>query len=121
MFSIEQVARVAHEANAALCVSIGEDSKVSWDEAPGWQRESAISSVRFLLENPDAQPRALHERWMRHKLESGWRYGQLKDAEARTHPCLVPFEQLSPGQKAKDHLFVGVVLALVPFISREKN
>ncbi|HEX8748607.1 MAG TPA: RyR domain-containing protein [Pyrinomonadaceae bacterium] len=116
MFSIEQVARVAHEAKAALCDCIGEDSKGSWDDAPDWQRESAIGGVRFHLENPDAQPHAIHERWMREKLESGWRYGRLKDGEARTHPCILPFEQLPPEQKAKDRLFKAIVLALAPFI-----
>ncbi|HEX8176499.1 MAG TPA: RyR domain-containing protein [Pyrinomonadaceae bacterium] len=118
MFSIEQVARIAHEANTALCNSIGEDSTVSWEEAPQWQRESAFNSVRFILENPEAQPRAIQERWMRFKLDSGWRYGQLKDAEARTHPHIVPFEQLPPEQKAKDHLYKAVVLALAPFIGQ---
>lgn len=118
MFSIEQVARIAHEANAALCDSIGEEANPRWDEAPEWQRQSSISGVRFNLENPAAQPDAIHENWMRERLEEGWRYGQVKDEKARTHPFLVPFEQLPPEQKAKDSLLKAIALALAPFIRR---
>ncbi|HKS27421.1 MAG TPA: RyR domain-containing protein [Pyrinomonadaceae bacterium] len=116
MFSLEQVARIAHEANAALCRSIGDDSQGPWEEAPDWQRESSISAVRFILDNPDAGPGASHERWMREKLDAGWRHGPVKDAGARTHPCLVPFEELPPEQQAKDYLLRAVVLSLDPFM-----
>lgn len=116
MLSIEQIARIAHEANTALCDATGDHSQTSWNDAPEWQRTSAISSVRFFLENPDASANAGHERWVREKLESGWRYGEVKDAGARTHPCIVPFEQLSPEQQAKDHLFKAIVGALAPLV-----
>lgn len=118
MFSIEQVARIAHEANATLCDSIGEVSNASWEDAPEWQRQSSIRGVRFHLDNPDAQPEAIHEWWMRERLESGWRYGEARDDDARTHPCIVPYEQLPPEQKAKDYLFKAIVLALAPFIRK---
>jgi hypothetical protein len=116
--TIEQIARICHEANAALCDGLGDHSQTSWDDAPEWQRTSAVSGVRFHFENPDAPANASHERWMREKLESGWRYGQVKDAEARTHPCIVPFEQLPPEQQAKDYLFRAIVHALAPFVGR---
>jgi hypothetical protein len=119
MFSIEQVARIAHEANAALCDSIGDHSQPSWDDAPEWQRSSSVNGVRFFLENRDAPASASHERWMREKLESGWRYGELKDADARTHPCMMPFEQLSSEQQAKDHLLKAIVNALAPFVGQQ--
>ena len=118
MFKIEQVARIVHEANGALCDSIGDHSQTSWDEAPEWQRTSSMEAVRFHLENPDAPASASHERWMKERLETGWRYGETKDANARTNPCLVPFEQLPPDQQAKDHLIKAIVDALAPFIDK---
>ena len=114
--TVEQLARICHEANAALCLSLGDHSQASWDEAPEWQRASAINGVSYHLKNPSAPPSASHEIWMREKLESGWRYGEVKDASARTHPCLIPFEQLPPEQRAKDHLFIAIVHALAPFV-----
>ena len=114
--NIEQIARICHEANRALCVATGDDSQVPWDEAPEWQRSSAFHSVRFHLENPDAPASASHDAWMREKTEGGWRHGEVKDADARTHPSLVPFEQLPPEEQAKDYLFRGIVHALAPFV-----
>jgi len=115
--TIEQIARICHDANASLCASVGDFSQTSWGEAPEWQRESAINGVEFHLAHPDAPASATHDSWLKEKVESGWVYGEVKDADARTHPCIVPFEQLPPEQQAKDHLFRGIVNALAPFLA----
>jgi hypothetical protein len=36
----------------------------------------------------------------------------VKDAELKTHPCLVPFEELPKFQQQKDRLFRAIVKAL---------
>lgn len=56
-------------------------------------------------------PEASHLSWMKQKLEEGWVYGEVKDPEAKTHPCLVPFDQLPREQQAKDFIFRAVVHA----------
>jgi hypothetical protein len=117
-YTILDVAMVTHEANRALCQAAGDYTQTSWETAPNWQRESAVNGVRFTLDNPTAAPSANHENWMKEKMADGWRYGETKDAEAKTHPCLVPFEALPPHQQAKDHLFRAVVAALAPFVER---
>ena len=108
----EAIARVAHEANRAWCKANGDMSQLPWEAASEWQRNSALSGVRFHLDNTEAGDSASHDEWMRHKLLDGWSYGEVKDAEAKTHPCLVPFDQLPPDQQAKDRLFRAVVHAL---------
>lgn len=108
----EAIARVCHEANRAWCVGLGDLSQPSWDLAPDWQRSSALNGVRFHLANPRAPASASHDEWLGEKERTGWRYGPVKDAEAKTHPCFVPFEQLPPEQQAKDRLFKAVVHAL---------
>ncbi|HKS27787.1 MAG TPA: RyR domain-containing protein [Pyrinomonadaceae bacterium] len=114
--TIEQIARICHEANGSLCNSIGDHSQTSWDDAAEWQRESAIKGVQFALDNPDATPSAQHEAWCADKRAEGWTFGETKDAEAKTHPCLVPYDQLPPMQQAKDHLFRSIVHALGQFL-----
>ena len=52
---------------------------------------------------------------MREKVERGWQYGPLKDADLKEHPCIVPFDELPPEQQAKDHLFKAIVDALAVF------
>lgn len=108
---IDFIARVAHEVNRAYCEALGDTSQPKWEDAPAWQRESARMGVD-LHTMGDFGPEASHISWMNQKLNDGWVYGPVKDAEAKTHPCLVPFENLAPEQQAKDYLFRGVVHAL---------
>jgi hypothetical protein len=53
-------------------------------------------------------PQASHEAWSKNRLAHGWVYGEKKDLDAKTHPCLVPFDQLPVDQQAKDFLFVAL-------------
>lgn len=107
------IARVAHEINRAYCASLGDNSQPEWDDAPDWQRGSALAGVQMHLRNPDATPEQSHESWLAEKLAQGWKYGATKDAEKKEHPCCVPYAELPPEQKAKDYLFRGTVHALM--------
>jgi hypothetical protein len=119
--TITDVARVCHEANGSLCASQGDFSQTSWDEAPDWQKESAIKGVEFALKNPDATPADQHESWSAQKIADGWVYGPVKDAEKKTHHCLVPYSELPPEQQQKDYLFRAIVHAFAPFIEGNSN
>lgn len=106
------IAKVCHQANKAYCESQGDLSQLDWADAPEWQAQSGINGVKFRLENPDAGPDAMHNNWSAEKLADGWVYGDVKDAEKKTHPCLVPFDQLPLFQQKKDKLFSAIVDAL---------
>jgi len=108
----EQIAKVAHEVNKAYCEALGDTSQPDWDSAPNWQRESAIAGVEFHQSNPDASASASHDAWLEQKRQDGWQYGEIKDPEAKTHPCFIPFDDLPNEQKAKDFLFRQVVHSL---------
>lgn len=108
----ESIARVAHEVNRAYCQALGDNSQPPWNDAPQWQRESAMLGVRLHLENPDAGPQASHESWMAQKVADGWTYGPVKIPELKRHPCILPFGNLPPYQQAKDFIFRAVVHAL---------
>ena len=108
----EQIAAICHETNRAYCRTLGDITQPPWDEAPEWQKASAVDGVRFHLANAGAPDSASHDNWMAHKLADGWKYGETKDPDAKTHPCLVPFDQLPIEQQRKDGLFAAVVRAL---------
>ena len=95
----ESIARVCHEANRAWCQILGDDSQPPWEDAPDWQRVSAMKGVKFHIGTPDAGPQGSHESWLKLKEETGWVYGAEKDPEAKTHPCIMPFDELPPEQQ----------------------
>ena len=109
---VETIARVCHEANRAWCEAHGDYSQKSWEAAEEWQRDSAVKGVRFAVGNPNAPDSAQHEAWMDDKKRDGWVWGEVKDATHKTHPCIVPFDQLPPEQQAKDRLFRAIVRSL---------
>lgn len=113
---IEDIARICHQANRALCVAAGEPEPSDWDYVTEAQRESARAGVIFRMTHPNASPEAQHLQWMAHKAAAGWVYGSFKDETAKRHPCMVPFGELPPMQQAKDHLFAAICAAMVPFL-----
>ena len=105
----EEIARVCHEVNRAYCEALGDTSQPPWDEAPEWQKESAMSGVNLHINYPDAGPEASHVSWMKEKVDAGWVYGAVKDPEAKTHPCVVPYSDLPEHQRQKDAIFFAIV------------
>lgn len=108
-----EIARVAHEVNRVWCEFHGDATQPSWLDAPDWQVDSAIAGVKFHLVNPDADDAASHNNWLAHKTAEGWVYGPVKDPEAKTHPCMVPFDELPREQQFKDRLFRTIVHAFL--------
>ena len=57
-----------------------------------------------------------HESWARQRIADGWTYGPHRDDVAKTHPCLVPYDQLPESEKTYDRTLalqtIRVMLAL---------
>ena len=110
--TVEQIARVCHEVNRAYCMALGDASQPVWEEAPEWQKRSAMNGVEFHIAHPEAGPEHSHKEWLAEKVANGWTWGETKDAEAKTHPCIVSFGELPEAQRAKDFIFRSIVHAL---------
>lgn len=110
----DRIANVCHEAIRALCEAFGDHSVVEWRLVSQEVRASTMAGVRFAFNHRDATPAMQHEAWCEWKRGDGWVYGPVKDAAAKTHPCLVPYHELTPEQQAKDHVFRAIVVALAP-------
>lgn len=106
------IAMTAHAINAAYCRAMGDDSIPAWDDAPESQKNSILAGVDMHLANPDTTPEQSHESWLAFKeAEGGWSYAEVKDLEAKQHPCFLPYAELPEFQKAKDHIFRATVHA----------
>lgn len=107
--AIETCAHAAHEMNRVYCLSHGDDTQVPWEEAPDWQKESCIKVRGVLAGNGPAES---HASWLVEKKATGWKYGPVKDADKKEHPCMLPYEELPEFQRRKDELFVATVKAI---------
>ena len=44
----------------------------------------------------------VHEVWAQSRMEQGWTYGEERNDVLKTHPCLIPYEELPEEEKAYD-------------------
>lgn len=44
----------------------------------------------------------VHEVWAETRIKQGWMYGEQRNDELKTHPCLVPYEELPEEEKEYD-------------------
>ena len=44
----------------------------------------------------------VHEVWAAGRIADGWAYGEIRDDVRKTHPCLVPYEELPESEKEYD-------------------
>lgn len=110
---IHEIAEICHNVNMFYCRSINDFSQVPWEEAPEWQKQSAIDGVKYMMNNRDSSPENLHKNWLKEKEIGGWTYGPVKNSLKKQHPCFLPYEDLPDTQKIKDSLFRAIVLSLI--------
>ena len=54
-----------------------------------------------------------HDHWARQRIEAGWTYGPQRDDARKTHPDLVPYEDLPEGEKEYDRTSVVETLKVI--------
>ena len=55
----------------------------------------------------------VHENWSAGRIADGWVYGPARSDEKKTHPCLIPYDQLSEGEKEYDRNTAMETLKLI--------
>lgn len=63
---------------------------------------STIEVPPELTELGEYLARNIHEVWAQQRIGEGWTWGALRDADAKTHPDLVPYEELPESEKDYD-------------------
>ncbi len=63
-------------------------------------RDPALAT--FTDNEIDTMAQMEHGRWNAQKLLDGWRYGHVKDAQARTNPCIRKWDELPEAEQKKD-------------------
>ncbi len=110
---LENIARVAHESyRGYVATMLPDQTEKPWDELSAAERRGAVEAVLFNLNNLRAPASASHASWLAARAAAGWTYGPVKDAEAKTHPNMVDYEDLPEVQQRKYYLFKSTVAAM---------
>jgi hypothetical protein len=81
------------------------------EPVPSWDAEPR----QFSADELEMLARAEHERWCNERLRQGWQYGEVRDAEAKRNPDLIPWGQLSERSRDLDR---DAVRAMPLFLGR---
>jgi hypothetical protein len=92
---------------------IGEPGAITWDQATTAQRIASMRGVTAHIKNPFMTPKQAHDAWVEDRRNEGWVWGIDKNDALKTHPWLVPWNQLPPIQRVKDSLFSSTVRAFL--------
>lgn len=55
----------------------------------------------------------VHENWAQGRISQGWKYGEQRDDNLKTTPCLVPYSDLSEEEKEYDRRTAMETLKLI--------
>ena len=109
---LDAIARTVHEALRGWAAAHGQHDIPQWDGAPDWMHASTRESVAYALEHPAPDGRSQHAQWLAQKRRDGWTLGPVKDAAAKTHPLMVPYDELPDWERRKDKLINALAHAL---------
>lgn len=123
---LNRVAKLVHYALDAMNAYTGNSPAVGWNELPKFRKDVCRGVVSLVAKRLDgmveervsdkeaagAMPDLIlqvHDVWADAYRDNGWTYGEEYDPDNKTHPCLVPFEDLPESEAIKDVLVVGLV------------
>ena len=66
-----------------------------------------------LLELTEKIAENVHENWSVGRIADGWTYGETRNDEKKTTPCLVPYSELSDSEKEYDRVTALQTLKLI--------
>jgi delta-aminolevulinic acid dehydratase/porphobilinogen synthase len=113
---IEVIATICHNVNKAYCEALCDESQVSWYKLPEEIKQSVRLGVKKIMLNPYIDAEEMHEEWVKDKKKNGWKLGDIKDIDKKTHPNLVSFNKLPKEEQAKDYIFISIVRQLMYII-----
>jgi hypothetical protein len=98
---------------AAILQAVAVDAPVvpePWSERDEAFRSQFIAYVEKLCAADEfPTPEEAHDSWWRAYEAMGWKYGPVRDTEAKTHPDMVPFSELEQREQDKDAVFLALV------------
>jgi hypothetical protein len=139
---VETLARASHnrylvQRLAEGAVRYGSVAMATWDELPEDRRianreqamdigrklarigcllaprSEATRDFSFRVGEVEMLAELEHDRWVRERSRHGWSHGETRDEDAKRHPDLVLWRELSDGSRDKDRQAVHAIPALL--------
>ena len=63
---------------------------------------TGVELPQELMDLAEEMAKNVHEVWSAGRMADGWKYGAKRDDAEKTHPCLVPYEELPESEKEYD-------------------
>lgn len=101
----EQLPERLKESNRVQAANIRNtlaETGYSINQLRDWEADELV----FTLEEVEIMARKEHERWGQERREDGWTHGPERDAEEKTNPDLVEWDDLPEEEKEKNRRFV---------------
>jgi len=57
----------------------------------------------------------VHDTWAKGRMDQGWTYGESRDDQKKTTPCLVPYKELPPEEQEYDRATAMQTLRLIVY------
>ncbi len=77
------------------------------------------AALHLTVEEIETMAKVEHIRWCWDKILHGWFFGPAKDNTRKTHPSIIPYEDLSEAEKEKDRELVRMIPSLLKDIDYE--
>jgi len=107
----EELARIVYEATRLEALwSKRSIVPEPWDERDEAFRKQMIDNVtKYMNLDELPTPEQAHNSWMNNYFKMGWNYGEKRDPVLKTHPDLVPFDELPKDEKDKDAIYLTIL------------
>lgn len=91
---------------------------VTWAQLTDADKERSVRALEELLDSDPRTPEGYHQLWWDLKIEAGWSHGEIYCDKNLTHPCLVPFDQLTETEQIKDKIWGALVEIFKPYMEK---
>lgn len=109
---IQQIAQLCHESGRLFSKIIGAEAPPDWESLTPDEKAEIIALVDYRIENTNAPFSAQHAKWKDNKIAAGWKFGKIFNEDKKTHPCIIPYDELPINTRRADAIAVAIINAM---------
>ena len=111
---------VCYEAERAYCMAHSDYSMTKpWEKLSVAKKQFWVDKVMQHAMHPNMEPRQMHETWREDMETAGFTYGDKYSEEGKTHPSLLPYDNLPWHIQVKDSIFYSIFNSLMGDVCRD--